>query len=127
MYDTDMSFFLDRVETVWIGNLIGDPYPDEGSFYIFNKLISNVEFRDRFLNRYEYIIENVFDKDRVASLILNNKNRIDSEYDNFHAKWPGTNNKNKWENAVNDMIEFNNQRYDIMKKVIENLKNDFKK
>ena len=46
MYDTDMSFSLDRVETVWIGNLIGDPYPDEGSFYIFNKLIENKEFKN---------------------------------------------------------------------------------
>ena len=125
MYDTDMSFFLDQVETVWIGDLIGNPYPDEGSFYIFNKLISNVDFRDRFLNRYEYIIENVFDKDRVASLILSNKNKIDSEYDNFHAKWPGTYNSSQREDAIYNMIEFNNQRYDIMKEVIENLKNDF--
>ena len=125
MYDTDMSFFLDRVETVWIGDLIGDPYPDEGSFYIFNKLISNVEFRDRFLNRYEYMIENVFDKDRVAALILSNKNKIDSEYDNFHAKWPGTYNRSQRDDAIYNMIEFNNQRYDIMKEVIENLKNDF--
>ena len=125
MYDTDMSFFLDRVETVWIGDLIGDPYPDEGSFYIFNKLIENKEFKEFFLNRYLYIIENVFNKERVESLILNNKNTIDAEYDNFHAKWPGTNNKSEWEKAVSDLIKFNNQRYDIMKNIIETLKNDF--
>ena len=125
MYDTDMSFFLDRVETVWIGDLIGDPYPDEGSFYIFNKLIKNNEFKDVFLNRYLYVIESVFNKVRVESLILNNKNRIDAEYDNFHIKWPGTNNKSEWSKAISDLIKFNNTRYDIMKNVIETLKNDF--
>ena len=61
----------------------------------------------------------------MESLILNNKNRIDTEYDNFHAKWPGTNNKSEWQKAVSELIKFNNQRYDIMKNIIETLKNDF--
>ena len=125
MYDTDSSFT--GVESVWIGDLIGERYNDEGSFYIFNKLIKNKEFKDFFLNRYLYIIENVFSKDRVASLILNNKNRIENEYDNFYTKWPGINNKSQWEQAVNDLIKFNNQRYDIMKNIIETIKNDFEK
>ncbi len=123
MYDTDSSFT--GVESVWIGDLIGERYNDEGSFYIFNKLIKNQEFKEFFLNRYLYIIENVFNKDRVETLILNNKNRIDDEYDNFHIKWPGTNNKFQWEQAVYDLIKFNNQRYDVMKNIIETLKNDF--
>ena len=125
MYDTDMSFWLGGVESIWIGDLIGERYTDEGSFYIFNKLIKNIEFKEQFLNRYLYIIEHVFDKDRVASLILNNKNRIEDEYDNFHFKWPGSNNKSQWEKAIDDLIEFNNQRHDIMKNIIETLKIDF--
>ena len=121
MYDTDISFQLDNVEYLWIGDLFGAPYPDEGSFYIFNKLIQNSDFKETFLNRYLYIIENVFDKTRVESIILNNKNRIELEYDNFHTKWPGTNNKKEWEDAVNNLIEFNNQRYDIVKNIIMDL------
>ena len=125
MYDTDHAFNLDNLEYIRIGNWIGEESTNEGDFYIFNKLIENTEFEEKFLNRYVYIIENVFDKNRVESLILSNKNRIDAEYDNFHAKWPETNNKSEWEKAINDLIEFNNKRYDIMKNIIENLKNDF--
>ena len=121
MYDTDMSFQLDHVEHLWIGDLFGEGGHEEGSFYIFNKLIENEDFKETFLNRYLYIIENVFDKNRVQSLILNNASRIELEYDNFHTKWPGTNNKSEWENAVDNLIEFNNQRYDIVKNVIINL------
>ena len=121
MYDTDISFQLDHVEHLWIGDLIGVGGHEEGSFYIFNKLIENEDFKETFLNRYLYIIENVFNKNRVQSLTQNNASRIELEYDNFHAKWPGTNNKSEWENAVNNLIEFNNQRYDIVKNVIINL------
>ena len=126
MYDTDISFQLDNVEYLWIGDLFGSPYPDEGSFYIFNKLIKNTNFKEKFLNRYLYIIEDVFNKSRVESLILENKSKIELEYDNFHNKWPGTNNQSEWESAIDNLIEFNNQRYDIVKNIILNLKNDIK-
>ena len=45
---------------------------DEGSFYIFNKLIKNTNFKEKFLNRYLYIIEDVFNKFRVESLMGRN-------------------------------------------------------
>ena len=125
MYDTDMSFWLGGVESIWIGDLIGERYTDEGSFYIFNKLINNSTFTENFLTRYLYIIENVFDKDRVRSLITNNKTKIETEYDNFCTRWPGVNTKSEWENAVDDLIKFNNQRFDIMKTTIETLQNNF--
>ena len=131
MFDTDMSFQLGNKEYIWIGDLIGQPFPEydpgaiSGSFFIFNNLIKNDEFKERFLNRYLYLIENTFNKERVESLILENKNRIYTEYDNFHLKWPGTKNKTEWEKSVEDIIKFNNFRHDYLKNLIQQLKYDF--
>ena len=129
LFDTDASFQLSWVEEIWIGDLIGDgsrwgDYQNtDGSFYIFNKLIQNSLFKEKFLNRYLYIIEHVFDKHRVQSLILNNKNNISLEYNNFQTKWD-LRSKSMWENQISKMIEFNNQRHDIMKKIINKLLNE---
>jgi hypothetical protein len=70
-----------------------------------------------------YFIENVFEEERVASLIIRNKNNINIEYNNFRAKWKVLN-KSQWENEVEKMITFNIQRNQIMKKVIEKLQHD---
>ena len=124
LFDTDLSLELSRVERVWIGNLIGQPInEDEGLFFIFNNLLKNKAFIQIFLNRYLYFIENVFEEERVASLIIRNKNNINIEYNNFRAKWKVLN-KSQWENEVEKMITFNIQRNQIMKKVIEKLQHD---
>ena len=127
LFDTDISFRLNDVDKVWIGDLIGQPdgtnQSNEG-FFIFNNLIKNPEFKKKFFNRYMYFIENVFEKNRVESIIRMNKNNISLEYDNFYTKWPSVNNRSKWNKAINDMIEFNNQRNDIMKKIIQNLSDE---
>ena len=126
LFDTDVGFDLNRVESVWIGDLFGDPTPFpeyENAFYVFNNLIKNPSFKQQFLNRYLYFIETVFHQDRVASIIYENKNTIATEYPIFQNKW-NTLSFSNWEYEVEKMIEFNNQRNDIMKKIIETLINE---
>ena len=123
LYDTDAGFDLKRVESVWIGDLFGDstPFPEyEEAFYVFNNLIKNLGFKQQFLNRYLYFIETVFNKERVAALVNQNRNTIYSEYPNFQRKW-NVLSVSEWTNEVDKMIIFNNQRYDIMRKIITTL------
>ena len=129
LFDMDAGFDLKRVESVWIGDLFGDPtpfpvYENDAAFYLFNSLLKNLNFKQKFLNRYLDFIENVFNKDRVASLIYKNKNTISTEYPNFQKKW-NTLTMSKWENEIDKMITFNNQRNDIMKKIIEALIDEY--
>ena len=56
-------------------------------------------------------------------IILNNKEKIKIEYINHHIKW-NTLSINQWSKEIDEMIEFNNQRHDIMKTIIKNLQDD---
>jgi len=124
LFDTDLSFELNRVERIWIGDLIGEPFnQNQASFFIFNKLLKNTQFKEIFLDRYLYFIEHVFDQNRVESMIRQTKNTIDAEYSNFHAKW-NVLNQSQWENEIQKMISFNTQRQQIMKSVITHLRNE---
>ena len=123
LFDTDAGFNLKRVENVWIGDLFGDAsafHNDDGSFYLFNHLIKNRGFKQLFLNQYLYYIEHVFSQDRVRSLIKMNMATISPEYDNFRMKW-NVLSKSDWENEIDNMITFNQQRVYIMEKIINQL------
>lgn len=122
VYDADWSFELKNLDKVWIGDLYGEPY-DEGrkeGFFIFNNLIKNEDFKSRFLNRYIFFIENIFEKKRVEGIINSNKLRIEAEYENHQIKWDVLP-KNKWIKSIDELIEFNNKRNDLMKDIIKNL------
>ena len=122
VYDSDWSFDLKNLDKVWIGDLYGEPYDDERKegFYIFNNLVKNEEFKRRFLTRYLFFIENVFEKERVENIINSNKLRIESEYENHQIKWDVIP-KNKWVDLIDELIEFNNKRHDLMEDIIESL------
>lgn len=125
VYDADYSFNLKNTNNVWIGDLYGEAfgYGCNGGFFIFNNLIKNTEFKDLFLNRYLFFIETVFEKNRVKNIIKTNQNRIEAEYTNHQKKW-NTYSINRWNNAIEEMIEFNNKRNDKMKEVIKQLQNE---
>ena len=125
IFDTDHAFKRTNVNKVWIGDLYGNYYNEskKDGFYIFNNLIKNEEFKELFLERYLFFIENVFEKGRVERIILNNKEKIKIEYINHHIKW-NTLSINQWSKEIDEMIEFNNQRHDIMKTIIKNLQDD---
>ncbi len=122
IFDTDRAFDKRNINKVWIGDLYGNYYNEskKDGFYIFNNLIKNSQFKELFLDRYLYFIDNVFEQNRVENIILNNKERIRKEYTNHQIKW-NTLEVNQWSESIEEMIEFNNQRNFIMKELIKNL------
>ena len=65
LFDTDLSFERNRVERIWIGDVIGEPFnQNQAFFFIFNKLLKNTQIKKTFLDRYRYFIEHVFDQNR---------------------------------------------------------------
>lgn len=125
IYDTDFAFVENNNNKIWIGDLYRNYYREEKAegFYIFNKLIENTVFRQVFLERYLFFIETVFEKGRVASIILSNKARIEQEYSNHRLKW-NTLNSSQWSRSIDKMIEFNNIRNDKLKSVIKKLQDE---
>tara|TARA_B100000902_G_scaffold13304_1_gene16191 strand:+ start:5311 stop:6546 length:1236 start_codon:yes stop_codon:yes gene_type:complete len=125
VFDTDRAFEKNNIGQVWLGDLYGNYYNEnkKEGFYVFNNLINNSEFKIKFLERYLFFINTVFDKKRVENIILNNKERIKIEYSNHQIKW-NTLDNNQWSESIDEMIEFNNKRNDIMKEIIKNLQDE---
>ena len=124
IYDTDWAL-MSSTDKVWIGDLYGNYYEEDkqGGFFIFNNLIDNISFKKRFLERYLFFIETVFEKTRVKNIILSNKFRIEQEYTNHYLKW-NTLNANKWSESIDEMIQFNNLRNNKMKNIIISLQSE---
>lgn len=125
VFDTDWSFKSDNIDKIWIGDLYGNHYNERQNegFYIFNNLLKNSVFKDIFLERYLFFLDTVFEKSRVKNIITANKNRIEQEYVNHQLKW-NTLNPRQWERSIDEMIEFNNERNDKLKRLIKTLQNE---
>lgn len=123
VFDTDWSLKgKDNIDQVWIGDLYGnylDKRKNEG-FYLFNNLINNKEFKKRFLNRYMFFLDNVFEEKRFENIVLLNKSKIELEYENSQRRW-NTLSENNWSKAISEMIEFNTERNKKMEKIITEL------
>lgn len=123
VYDTDFSFRLKDLDVVWIGDLYGKPYDEgkEDGFFIFNNLIKNDKFRTKFLDRYQYFIDYIFEVHRVENIFSEVKKGIKDEYPNHQERW-NTANERRWNNLIYDLIEFNDKRNDKMNKIIKSLR-----
>ncbi|MCG8412180.1 MAG: CotH kinase family protein [Bacteroidales bacterium] len=123
VYDSDWTMKnIKNVDKLWLGDFYGESYNTSynDGFFIFNHLVKNKNFRQKFLNRYLFFIETVFEKNRVRNIIIANRDQIASEYNNHKSKW-NTISKTKWEKVIENMIEFNNKRNDKIKGIIQKL------
>ncbi|MCV6630709.1 MAG: CotH kinase family protein [Flavobacteriaceae bacterium] len=125
VHDSDWGFRKGNEQKLWIGNLYKkDEEIDKiDGFFIFNHLIKNKKFRNQFLERYKFYVEKVFEEQRVASIILQLKDKIAPEYNNHQKKW-NTISYSKWEDAIQELIVFNNQRNAFIKSVLITLENE---
>ena len=124
-YDADWSFQIENVEDVLIGELYGVKFSMgvASSFYLFNGLIANEEFKALFLERYLYFVDVVFEKQRVKDIITTIKGQVENEYPNHSQRWSKPSVR-AWNKSVDDLIQFNNERNDIMRDIINRLQNE---
>lgn len=70
LYDTDMGFQGGRLNSVWeLLNPSGTGASDAISTTLVNKLLKNRMFRDKFVARLEYQMDNIWNTDRVIGMI----------------------------------------------------------
>lgn len=124
-YDADWSFNLVNVEDILIGELYGSEFKQvtTSGFYLFNHLIENEEFKVKFLDRYMYFIDEVFEKKRVEQIVINIEQEIEDEYPRHSQRWSKPS-VGQWEKVVDDLVTFNNERNDIMRNIIYTLQNN---
>lgn len=124
-FDHDLAFTPGFEHHFWLGDMYGEPLnrDKEPGFFIFNHLILNNEFRKEFLSRYEYFLDNVFDPDRVETIISGMKSTLEEEYPRHMKKWH-TLPLYRWKSSVNKVIEVNRKRHEVVKEIIEALHED---
>jgi hypothetical protein len=127
VYDCDYAFRAENINKIWLGDLYGEVYnPDlADGFFIFNHLIKNNTFVNKFLERYMFFIDVVFEKERVAAIIRENQYKIEGEYELHQKKW-NVMPKKQWIKEIDNMIELSMKRNDFLRQEIKMLLHESK-
>ncbi len=120
--DHDASFNSEYRNDVWIGDLYGEApnSTKQEGFFLFNHLLRNESFKEAFLSRYIFFIEEVFDPDRVDGIIMEMKNTLEPEYKKHQDRWHVLP-KYQWGSAVDNIASENRKRNEIVKEIINSL------
>lgn len=125
MYDMDLSFWEPSHNTLKAA-MYGDPNAPHiltvgaTSTILFRKILENEEFKKKFLERFDYIINVVFNKNRVINIIDEHAKRISTEIA-FHSKRWGKPETDTWEESVEWMKEFAKERRGYLMKYLNEI------
>jgi hypothetical protein len=113
-YDRDHSFkttqlSVNNLEMATMPGGTNWPNPD-WSTLILRRLLTNNEFRNRFIQLYAFHLNTTYDPDRVAAILDTFKTRIEAEMPRHITKWggqrvPDLNDTNQWVPHVFSTIE----------------------
>ena len=126
-FDVDFGFVLDRKEILWLGDYYqvgveNVPFPQIAPGYLlFDALMENKTFEIKFLERYLYFIEDVFDPTRVEDILQEMIDEIGTEWIKHEETWPYYKYYDTWILILNDMSVFNEERNQWIKPHIEEL------
>ena len=88
---------------------------------MFWGLMENSLFKEKFLKRYEFIIENCFDPEKLVQHIESFEKRYETEIERQVARWRRPPLVQRWRSKVNDMKVFARERPDFVKEQLKDL------
>ena len=94
-------------------------YPHEAVTQIFFGLMENSEFREKFISRYEYIVDNYVNTEKLLEQIELFESTYRSEVKRHIARWRYPDTMQVWQDIVNGLKNFAQKRPKI---VLEQLK-----
>lgn len=108
IYDMDWAFFPTHAYYNFIWHHCLDPEGHGAIDFdnsIIRKLLENKDFRDLFISRYCYHINNTFEPDRCIAILDELSGSIRSEVSRNHEKW-GQPKPENWENSIQFIRDF---------------------
>ncbi|AFG35870.1 CotH kinase family protein [Fervidobacterium pennivorans subsp. shakshaketiis] len=114
MYDMDLSFWEPTHNTLKVA-MYGDPNVwvtvtvGATSTLLFRRLLENEDFKKKFLERFDYVLNVVFNEDRVVKIIDEHASRIKTEIALHSRRW-GKPEIDNWESEIEWMKEFARER-----------------
>lgn len=124
IYDLDRAF-SDKNHNTLLDIIQKEP--------LFGKLIKNKEFREKFTLKYTEIIDNVFETEKVLSLVEEMRNSIAAEMPDQIQRWKDSCYEDKcgipsmefWEQEIEIIRDFAKDRPAIAKKHLEDIINSY--
>src|SRR5690606_8974332 len=91
---------------------------EEWPNFLFRKLLKNEEFSTRFFNEFADHLNSTFSPERVTHTINEMKSNIDPEIRNHINRWKMPETYEEWEENVQVMIDFAEERPDTVRQHI---------
>jgi hypothetical protein len=121
MYDMDLGFWQPEYNTLKVA-LYGDPNVpwtmDENATILLRKLLENEEFKKKFIERFDYILNVVFEENRVIGIIDKYADTLRAEINQHSLRW-GKPDISTWEEGVEWLKEFVRQRPSYVKQYLK--------
>lgn len=114
-----MAFDMDRTlgyvppshNTVeWATSLTNERHNHEWPNVLFRSLLNNEQFKHTFINEFADHLNTTFHPDRVIQTIQKMKAGIEPEMENHIKRWGAPTSMDEWNNNVEKMIDFAEQR-----------------
>lgn len=83
----------------------------EWSTFVFRKLLENNTFKTKFINRFADLMNTAFLPERVTGIISEMKTEIENDILKHGQRWKSINSLSEWNNNIDVMIGFANQRF----------------
>lgn len=120
MYDTDHAFKMSKVDGVEHNTLLyaTDPEsagrPDrEWSTFMLRTLITNPQFRERFIIRFSDLLNSTFQPARMVHIIRQLQAGIEAEMPRHIQRWSAPRSISRWHERIDEMVEFAEKRPEI--------------
>jgi len=115
LYDTDFGFGIWNSNAYTNNTLAfalatgGTSWPNpDWSTYLLRRMLTNLEFRNQFINRFADMLNSEFLPSRVQADINKYQSAISSEMDDYFNRWGGS--VSDWSYHINNMRTFTNNR-----------------
>jgi hypothetical protein len=116
MYDTDFGFGI-YDNSSYTKNMFefatgtGNDWPNPAwSTFLFRSLLENEDFRINFITRYSDQLNTAFKPEVIKPVIERMKKGIEPEMAQHFERWKAPGNNDNWNNKVNVMYDFADQR-----------------
>lgn len=114
LYDTDGAFgYFGQNTSANYLYLARNPSVTNAHAQIFNHVLYNDEFKCRFTNRYNDLINTIFQTANFNAVSSKLKENIEDAIPDHINRWSGQvgpNSINQWENSINGISQYNNSR-----------------
>jgi len=107
--------------TINMFDMLREGFANDIVTQIFFSFMENIVFKEKFLSRYEYLVKNHLTTEKMLEQINLFETRYYSEIRNHIARWRGPHNLQFWQQEIEFLKKFSNERQDIVLEQIKSL------